>query len=508
MDRRPARSAAATTTAAALAGLLLVAATGCTGTGTGRGTGSGTGTGTRDRTVGADGVGDPYFPRMGNGGYDVTHYALTLDYDPGPRRLTGTATLTARAVRDLTAFNLDLLGLTVESVTVDGDRARTSHEGQELTVRPGTALKKGADFRTTVRYAGRPRTITDPDGSEEGWLPTADGALALGEPTGSMAWFPGNHHPSDKASYDISVTVPDGLTAVSNGEPRGHRTENGRTTFVWHSSEPLASYTATVAVGRYKVTTSQITADRLTESDGIKTTDGRRRLPVYTAVDPVEADASRKALARIPDIVAWGERSFGPYPFSSTGAIVDREGDAGYALETQTRPVYAGAPDTVLVVHELAHQWYGDSVTPKTWRDMWLNEGFATYAEWLWDEEHGGRTAQSVFAALYRGDYYDEPGANEAVWAFPPADPPGAAQVSDAPVYQRGAMVLHKIRRTVGDPAFREILRGWPTTYRHRNANTADFTSYVERTAAPEHHRALREVWTTWLHGKGKPPRP
>jgi aminopeptidase N len=469
-----------------------------------------TGSATRPdaRDTGAAGAGDPYFPLLGNGGYDVAHYDLDLAYRPDDRHLTGTATVTARATRDLAAFHLDLLGMTVEAVTVDGEPAAVRRAGQELTVRPRTALVRGEEFRTTVRYAGRPRSVTDPDGSREGWLPTADGAIALGQPTGSMTWFPGNHTPADKAAYDIAVTVPEGLTAVSVGALRSTRTADGRTTFHWHSPAPLASYTATVGVGRYEVTESVLRAQPRTEADGAG--GARRTLPVHTAVDPREVAAARGVLARVPEVIAWGERTFGPYPFSAAGSIVERGGDAGYALETHTRPVYPGAPDVLLVVHELAHQWYGNSVTPRTWRDMWLNEGFATYAEWLWDEEHGGRSAQSVAEALYRGDYYDEavePGANEAVWAFPPADPPGAADISQAPVYQRGALVLHRVRRTIGDDAFRALLRDWPARHRHGNADTAAFTAHVER-AAPEHRAALRRVWDGWLYGEGKPPRP
>ncbi len=198
---------------------------------------------------------------------------------------------------------------------------------------------------------------------------------------------------------------------------------------------------------------------------------------------PAEARTSREVLAKLPEIMEWAEGVFGPYPFSSVGAVVDRPHDAGYALETQTRPVFPGAPDTEILVHELAHQWYGDSVTPKSWRDMWLNEGFATYAEWLWQEGHGGSTAQQTFDALYRGDYYEDPADDAAIWAFPPARPSGAAQISESPVYERGAMVLHKIRQTVGDDAFYGIVRGWAATRRHGNADTADFTAYVERTA-------------------------
>lgn len=434
-------------------------------------------------TTGAPGLSDPYFPRAGNGGYDVTHYALTLTYDPNSRRLTGTAEIEARAKQDLTSFNLDFKGMKVTAAEVDAAAARFHRGGDhELTIRPPDDLDRNTTFRTTVHYSGTAETITDPDGSREGWLRTADGALALGEPVGSMAWFPGNHHPSDKATYDITITVPEGLKAVSNGELRREETKRGRTTFAWRMAEPMATYLATVAIGEYDVRRS-------------KTANG---LPVYVAVDPDQSKASAKVLARIPEIMRWAEENFGPYPFSSTGAIVDRANDAGYALETQTRPVFPGAPDTALLVHELAHQWYGNSVTPASWRDMWLNEGFATYAEWLWQEDHGGDTAQETFDALY--DHGED--TYENLWAFPPASPTSAAHISDDPVYQRGAMVLHKIRETTGDATFHDILRGWPTTHRHGNASTSDFTAYVEQQAPDEDFSA---IWDDWLYGSGKP---
>ncbi|MGC5040238.1 M1 family metallopeptidase [Streptomyces sp. DT190] len=439
-------------------------------------------------TPGGSGVRDPYFPKAGNGGYDVSHYGLRLAYDPDTHRLTGTATLTARATQDLSAFNLDLVGLEVDGVTVDDATARFNRAGQELTVRPREDLDRDETFEVTVRYSGAPETVTDPDGSREGWLRTADGVLALGEPTGSMTWFPGNHHPSDKAAYDLTVTVPRGLRAVSNGELRGETTARGRTTFVWRTAEPMASYLATLAIGRFDV-------DRSRAGGG---------LPVYTALDPKQAAASRPVVGRIPEVLRWAEPWFGPYPFSATGAIVDHAPDLGYALETQTRPVFPGAPDITLLVHELAHQWYGDSVSPGSWRDMWLNEGFATYAEWLWEEEHGGRSAQETFDALYSGAYFATKEAGEAVWAFPPADPPSAARISDPPVYWRGAMVLQKVRQAVGDEAFRRILRGWAAEYRHGNADTADFTAYVEERAPGKDFRA---IWEDWLYGEGKPER-
>ncbi|WP_367322264.1 M1 family metallopeptidase [Streptomyces sp. HUAS ZL42] len=453
--------------------LIAVALTACTGDAGG--------------TSGDSGVGDPYFPKAGNGGYDVTHYDLKLAYDPGgAHRLTGTATLTARATEDLSAFDLDLKGLDVASVGVEGKEARFSRDGQELTVRPRAELDKGETFRVIVRYSGNPQTITDADASKEGWLPTADGALALGEPTGSMAWFPGNHHPSDKASYDIAVTVPKGLQAVSNGELKSAKSSGGRTTFVWHTAEPMASYVATLAVGRYTVTRS---------------TAGETGLPAYVAVDPAQTENSRRVLARLPEIMEWAEYNFGPYPFSSTGAIVDRPEDSGYALETQNRPVFPGAPDTETFVHEIAHQWFGNSVTPKTWRDMWLSESFATYAEWLWQEDNGGDSAQKTFDELY--DHGED--SYEDLWDFPPAEPTSAAHISGNPVYQRGAMVLHKIRQAVGDDTFYDIVQGWAAAHRHGNADTDDFTEFVEEQAPDVDFDG---IWEDWLYGDGKPDHP
>ncbi|MFF8836377.1 M1 family metallopeptidase [Streptomyces sp. NPDC015130] len=465
MTRRPTR----TGTAAALLALALLAG-GCTEV-----------TGGVRGTPGAAGLRDPYFPKLGNGGYDVRHYALSLAYDPGTGRLDGTAEITARATQDLSAFNLDLAGLTVSRATVDGARAAYNRAGDELTLRPREDISEGAEFTATVTYSGVPEPITDADGSEEGWLRTDDGAVAVGEPEGSMTWFPGNHHPADKAAYDITLTVPAGLEAISNGVRTERRKGgDGRVTTAWHAAEPMASYLATVAIGRYETAASTPAT-------------GGRSLPVLTAAEPSVAAGSAALRGEIPGILARQAERFGPYPFSAAGAIVTEDGTLGYALETQTRPVFpAAAFDRTTLVHELAHQWFGNSVTPATWRDLWLNEGFATYAEWLYTEEYGDVPARTHFERAF---------AQDANWAFPPAAPPTAENLFDPPVYQRGAMVLHKLRETVGDAAFDEILRGWPAKYRHANASTDDFTAYAESVAGQD----LDGLWKVWLYGDGKP---
>jgi aminopeptidase N len=435
--------------------------------------------------TGAPGVGDRLFPQAGNGGYDVTHYGLTLSYDPGSGRLTGTARISATATAELRRFDLDLAGLTVGRVTVDGKTATTGRSGTELTVRPARPLSRGARFETAVAYAGVPRLLTDPDGSHEGWFRTDDGALALGEPVGSMAWFPGNDHPSDKAAYDITVSVPDGLTVVSNGELADHDSAGGRTTFHWRTSRPMAGYLATVAIGHYTVTQS-------------RTPEG---LPVYTAVDPRSDDPqTAAALRRIPEILAWESSLFGRYPFASSGAIVAHlpRGQGGYALENQNRPVFPGdgdppAVDVTTLVHELSHQWFGDAITPRDWQDVWLNEGFATYTEWLWQAHEGGDSLAVSAAAAF---------ADPANWSSPPAAPT-AATLFAAPVYGRGALVLYELHRALGAAAFATLLRTWPAAHPYGNASTADFTAFCGHLTS----KNLGPLFAIWLYGGSKPAR-
>ncbi|MFE2102854.1 MULTISPECIES: M1 family metallopeptidase [unclassified Streptomyces] len=430
-------------------------------------------------TVGTSGAGDPYFPLSGNGGYHVKHYDLTLRYDTTSRRLDGKAVLTVRATQKLTRFDLDLKGLKVTGVTVDRTAAGFRRDGQELVVTPRHTLRKDQEFRVTVTYHGTPKSVTDPDGSADGWIRTDDGAFVAGEPQGAMTWFPGNNHPKDKSSYDFTITVPKGRTAVANGVLRGQHTENGRTTFRWHQAEPMASYLATATVGKFKV-------EQYTTHDGIQ---------IYNAVDAREARAAAPVLKKLPSVLEWESKLFGPYPFRAAGSIVDHAPDVGYALETQSRPLYDSAPDLSTLVHESAHQWFGDSVSLTAWKDIWLNEGFATYAEWLYSEQHGGDSAQKTFDALYARP------ANDGLWAFPPGDPGSGKNLFDTPVYARGAMVLHELRKTVGDQDFFRILRTWATEHRAGHGTTAQFVKLSERVSGKD----LDGLFHTWLYTKGKP---
>ncbi|GGK14176.1 peptidase [Pilimelia terevasa] len=437
--------------------------------------------------AGAAGIGDPYFPGYGNGGYDALSYAVTARFQPTNDTLTATTTMRARATSALLSFHLDLAGLVVDKVTVDGRPARAARTDDELVVTPAAPLAAGAEFTVATTYRGRPRQKENQALGSGGWLHTADGAVAMGQPESASTWFPVNDHPSDKATYRFALTVPAGLVALANGVPAPEVTAGGWTTWTWAEDTPMASYLATAVIGRYRVARG--------------THKGR---PVVTAVAaslPAEGVASR-AMARTTRIADYLETVLGPYPVSAYGGVVVADDRIRYALETQSRPVYgptffgATEPAEDVVAHELAHQWCGDSVSLARWEDIWLNEGCATYAEWLWSQERGVRTAAAEFADRYRR-------APATLWSLPPGRP-GAERLFDESVYQRGAMTLHALRVTVGDAAFFRLLREWTAAKKDGNATTADFVALAERTAG----RSLRPLFDAWLYGTTRPPSP
>jgi aminopeptidase N len=463
--------------------------------------------------VGAPGAGDAYFPFAGNGGYDVRHYDLALTYtppaaEPAPLvgQLEGVATIELVPTRDLARFNLDLRGLDVRSITVDGSRLRevsppaTStevHGGAywqvqddaarvwELTVQPRHALRAHRRAKVVVTYGGATGRPTDIEDALYGWVTTRDGAMVANEPEGSMTWYPVSDHPTDKATYDFAITVPEGKVAVANGLPaRRPRTRAGWTTWYWSAPDQQASYLATASVGDYELRRS--------------TTD--RGLPIIDAVDDALTPANRAAtdasLALQGDMIDFIEDTFVPYPFVSAGAIVDDD-TIGYALETQTRPIYSRAAREGTVVHELAHQWFGDAVSPARWQDIWLNEGWATYVEWLWSEHTGGDPAQTSFDAVMATPDDDE------FWELSLADP-GPLGLFEAPIYDRGAATLHALRLEIGDRAFFATARRWLRSHDDGTGTTEDFQAIAERTS----HRDLDAFFTTWLRTPTKPASP
>ncbi|MQY03390.1 M1 family metallopeptidase [Actinomadura macrotermitis] len=433
-------------------------------------------------TPGAPGAGDSYFPAEGNGGYDVGHYDLTLDYDPAGNALKATARIKARATQNLSRFDLDLKQLTVKSVLVNGKKARFTRSGQELVVKPAKGLRKGRHFDVTVVYAGTPKPIERPDIGKFGWIKTPDGAYVVSEPDGASTWFPSNDHPQDKATYTYRVTVPKGTQVLSNGEPGGESTRGGKSTFVWNERTPMASYLAMLAIGKFQVKKG-------------RTASG---VPVITAVAPNRASELKPIHEGTIKAIDWEEKVFGKYPFQSTGGI--RVGvDVEFSLETQSRPIYGFQPDQDVIVHELAHQWFGDSVSVKRWKDIWLNEGFATYAEWLYQEQHGGPTAKQTFDNLYKQPeswkYYKE------LWTARKTGDPGANQMFTLTPYYRGGMTLQALRERIGDKAFFALLKAWTKANRNGNVTTAQFVALAERIS----HKQLDGLFNAWLYTQTKP---
>jgi aminopeptidase N len=436
-------------------------------------------------TPGASGIGDPYFPLDGNGGYDVARYLLDVTYAPDADLLTGVAEVQARATQDLSAFNLDLSGLEVRSVTVDGTPAAFTRDAGELTVTPAAPVVDGAGFTTVVAYDGVPATVEDSFGVA-GFFHTSDGALVIGQPDVAATWFPANDHPLDPAAFTFRITAPEGLEVLANGVLDGATTEDGQTTTTWIADAPMAPYLAGMAIGEFEV--------RASEQGGIR---------YWDALDPALGPAGQVAgasLARQPEVLAFLQGFFGPYPFDAAGGIVDDVPELAFALENQTRPIYASAffADAVsgdsVVVHELAHQWFGDSLPVAGWRDIWLNEGFATYAEWLWSERQGLGSVQQQFE-----DATSVP-AGDPFWTVPIGDP-GPDRIFDEAVYVRGAMTLHALRQTVGDDAFFRILPEWAARRAGQNVTTEEFVAFAEQVSG----RQLDELFTAWLVTPEKP---
>jgi aminopeptidase N len=433
-------------------------------------------------TIGKAGAGDPYFPLQGNTGYDVGHYDLAIDYTPASEHLTGHATIAATTTQALTRFDLDLRpNLRVSGVSVDGLPAayrQSTAQSQELVITPSAELAADAAFSITVDYAGTVQPAIDPDGSLDGFIPTDDGAFVASEPQGSPTWFPVNDSPRDKATYSVSVAVPAGLTAVSNGRLVSHVTSGETTTWAWRMNQPISSYLVTATIGKFEVTTG-------------RTPGG---VPYFNAVDPTQAAGATPVLAQLPAIVDYFSSVYGRYPFGQAGAIVDNAPNVGYALETATRPLFDQAPDIATLSHELAHQWYGDTVTLRHWRDIWLNEGFAEFSSWLWDEHSGGETARQ-----HLDDLLASPRTG---WYLPPPGNPGASDdIFAGSVYDRGAATLEALRIKLGDQTFFRIMRGWVQERRFGNATVEDFTAYAQHVSPVPLAHFFRE----WLYVKAKP---
>jgi aminopeptidase N len=411
----------------------------------------------------SDPVPDPVYPDRGNPLVDVRQYDLTLAWAPATRVLTGTATLRLRAVRGGSQISLDFIdSYALDGATVDGVPVTATRRADHLVLALPRPLAAGAVVAATVRYHGTPHPVPFPghraDVSESGARVTPDGALyAMQEPYGAYTWFPCNDQPSDKALLDVAVAAPAGWSAVTSGRFAGSGpAPGGGTTYRWHSPEPIATYLVAFAVDRY---------ERVDDS-------GPHGLPVTYWLRGSDKPAMLPVLRRTPSLLAWLEQRLGPYPFGSAGVVIvaDRS-----AMETQgmvTLGPLTGARAVPVLLHELSHHWFGDAVTPRTWQDVWLNEGFATYVQMLYETDQLGASLNAALRSWQAG--------NAAARAE--AGPPGhfaPDHFAEHNVYFGPALMLHALRGLLGDPVFFAMLHDWPQHHRYTNQDRASFVAWV-----------------------------
>jgi aminopeptidase N len=427
-------------------------------------------------------VEDRVYPAVGDPGVDALHYQLDLTWRPKSKTLDSRETLVFRATRDAARFQLDFgKSLSVASLALDGEKARFRERGKDLVV--AAPVRAGERYTLEVHYRGTPRPVAAPttrdDFSTIGWQVTDDGETwTMQEPFGAYSWYAVNDHPSDKAFYDFTLTTRSPWVGVANGKLRSRKESGGSTVTAWHLDEPAASYLVTVAFGNFRMT-----RDRSTSG-----------VPMTYWTPRGDAGALRSVrVAR--DELGWIEKRLGPYPFSSLGLVVV---DSQSGMETQTM-ITLGTTDYTLspsvVVHEMIHQWYGDQVTPRDWRDVWMSEGMAMYLQVLWESQQYGFDLEGALSDWAAQD------AQERESAGPPAnyDP---ATFGEGNIYYLPALMWDQLRRRIGDDRFWQLVKAWPRSHDNANASYDDITGWWSRKAGED----LRPMFDAWLLGKNSPP--
>jgi aminopeptidase N len=397
-------------------------------------------------------------------------------------------TIELRTLQALRTFNLDFAGFEVGAVQVDGVLVDYDRQGDELVVIPLTPLEADEVYTVSVTYSGTPGGVSVTGiPFLVGWVNYGDGVFVASEPAGASGWYPVNDHPLDKATYTFRITVPEPYVVAANGLLVETMDRGDRTTYVWESGDPIASYLVTVNIDDFVVETQE----------------GPDGLPIRNYYPPDLAELASQDFAKTADMIAFFSDTFGPYPFEAYGVVV-ADVDFGFALETQTLSLFSrswisgeGYAEEA-VAHELAHMWYGDSVSPASWPDIWLNEGFATYASWLWfDHAEGPGTIDEIVTRIYQ-QILQEPDAYLAPGTVPAED------LFNRGVYWRGALTLHALRERVGDEVFFEILRTYYDRYKYGNAAIPDFIAVAEEVSGED----LAEFFDGWLYAATMPDIP
>jgi aminopeptidase N len=440
---------------------------------------------------GAPGLGDSLYPNFGNGGYDVQHYTLDLSITPASGNIDGITTIDARATQDLSSFNLDLIGLQVESTIVNGAGATFTRNGQELTITPDHPIANQSLFSVMVGYSGIPEAMESVAiALPTGWIrygrtTPCPCSFVVSEPDGAANFYPVNDHPLDKATYSLRVTVPKPYEVAANGVLMGISDNGDTTTTHTEVTAPMASYLTTINISQF---------DKATEA-------GTHGVPIRNYFEVGLNPAYAALFAQQDEMIGYFESLFGSYPFDVYGALV-LNNDFNSALEDQTLSVFGKntldpSGDNLAIPHELAHQWFGDSVSLSDWSDIWLNEGFATYAEGLWIEHESGRQALDAWAR----DLYQQLDPERSL---PPPMTPPADDLFNISVYLRGGLTLHALRLHVGDSAFFQILQQWYTQHRDGSVTTAELIALANHISGED----LSGLFHDWLYAQPLPPFP
>ncbi|MGP3982788.1 M1 family metallopeptidase [Streptomyces sp. KR80] len=447
------------------------------------------------------GVGDRLFPYLGNPGYDVLAYDIAFAYSgSNSKPLEAVTAIDARATARLKAFNLDFARGRVRSVRVNGKPARFQTVREDLAVTPAEPVPHGAPLRITVAHTSAP----DSQGNG-GWVRTQDGLAMANQADAGHRVFPCNDHPSDKARFTFRVTAPKNLTVVASGLPLSREKRGRTTTWAYRTAHPMATELAQLSIGRSAV---------LRRS-------GPRGLPIRDVVPAADRKRLAKWLAKTPGHISWMERHVGRFPFETYGVLI-ADARTGFELETQTLSLFERRlltdprfPEWAvesIMVHELAHQWFGNSVSPATWSDLWLNEGHATWYEGLYMAK-AAKSARSPLAAKVtldermrqayaRSDSWRAAGGPPAALKVP--EPGKKTGIFRPVVYDGSALVLYALRQRIGAPAFERLERAWVTKHRDGNASTADFIALASKVSGRDQTAFLR----SWLYDTKTPPMP
>ncbi|MGW3582386.1 M1 family metallopeptidase [Streptomyces rubiginosohelvolus] len=439
------------------------------------------------------GIGDRLFPELGNPGYDVLAYDIAFTYrGSNTKPLDAVTKIRARTTAPLDRINLDFARGTVRGVEVNGQSVDFGSKREDLVLQAPRRLPVGVPLNITVRHT------SDPNGSGDdgGWVRTADGLAMANQADAAHRVFPSNDHPSDKAYFTFRITAPHRLTAVAVGLPVEKSRHGSSTTWTYRTEHPMATELAQVSIG----------------SSAVAHRTGPHGLPVRDVVPAADRKKLEPWLKKTPDQLEWMEQRVGRYPFETYGVLV-ADSPIGFALETQTLSLFGksfftepGYPEWYVdsvMIHELAHQWFGNSVSPASWSDLWLNEGHASWYEARYAEENGGPTLERRMREAYKlSDGWRADGG-------PPAHPEGPApgqklSLFRPVMYDGSALVLYALRQEIGEAAFDRLERTWVRVHRDSTAATADFTRLASGLAG----RDLTAFFDGWLYGKKTPPMP